>query len=254
MPVNRDLWRRSFQRDTMPGLPCPHCMFGKLKLIPKSFEFEEPTFSQIMKNEEEWEPDWIERRFSARLRCDEDECGEIVSVAGDTELIQASYEEPNGRVVSRYEELLKPRAIFPAPHFFRLPKKIPYRVKYQLTLAFQLYWMDLAVSAGRLRATVEVVLEDKKIPTTSTAKSGNTIWMALAERIEIFASSATNFASKDALHGLRFIGNLGTHGDRVSLAAFFDAVDVLEDVLLEVYENKSISAKTKKLIDNRGDY
>lgn len=188
------------------------------------------------------------------MRCDESGCGEIVAIAGDTDLISTFVDEPDGYRGWGYEEVLQPRAVFPAPPLFRAPKDTPSRVRHQIELASQLFWTDLAASVGRLRTAIEETLDDQKIPRDKVAKSGKTVRMDLAERIEVFAASAGDTDSKDALHGLRHIGNLGTHGNSVSQEAFFDAVDVLEDALLGVYERKSIKAKVKKLVDNKGHY
>lgn len=76
--------------------------------------------------------------------------------------------------------------------------------------------------------------------------------MDLAERIDVYAGTASGADAKDALHGLRYIGNLGTHGGAVSKEALFDAADVLEDVLLGVYEKRSIKAKVNNLKSPKG--
>ncbi len=238
MAINRVLWQPSFPRDRIPGLPCPQCTNGKLKLTLGTLQIEEPTFSRSAHRHEDWEPDWNVYRFSASLRCDEEGCAEIVSVAGDTDLVSVYSDDPSGYEGWVYEEALQIRAVFPAPLLLRPPKDTPYKVKHQIRLASQLYWADLAASTGRLRTAVEEMLNNQKVPRDKVAKPGKTIRMDLAERIEVFATSVQGTESKDALHGLRYIGNLGTHGNSVSQEAFFDAVDVLEDVLLGIYEEK----------------
>jgi hypothetical protein len=85
-------------------------------------------------------------------------------------------------------------------------------------------------------------------------KTGKMERLTLYNRIVLFERLATGAGTAESLHALRNIGNLGTHGASVSLEALFDAIDVVEDVLLGVYEKKSIKAKVKKLIDTKGDY
>ncbi|BCP51745.1 hypothetical protein K32_03620 [Kaistia sp. 32K] len=153
-----------------------------------------------------------------------------------------------------YIDHLQPHAVFPAPPLFRPPVDTPSDVQQQLQLAFQLYWVDLAASIGRLRTAVEQMLDDQNIPRDKGSASGKTTRMDLASRIDVFAATANGSDSKDALDALRHIGNLGTHGTAVSDEAFFDAVDVLEDVLLGVYDKKSIKAKITKLNSSKGKY
>jgi hypothetical protein len=249
MSVIRDVWKLLFEEESFPGLPCPHCATGKLKLVPGSFVLEEPQFSKALHSHQDFESDWVEGRFSARLKCDESACGEIVAMAGDTQEVEVEDDEFGwGRM-----DVLRPRAIFPAPTFFRIPKHVPPAVAQQLRLGFQLFWSDKAASVGRLRTAVELMLDHQKVP-KDKLKNGKVQRMALAERIEVFATSAADDDLKNSLTALRHIGNLGTHGNPVETEALFDAADVLEDVLLGVYEKKSLKAKVKKLTDTKGSY
>ncbi|BBC72365.1 conserved hypothetical protein [Altererythrobacter sp. B11] len=185
------------------------------------------------------------------MRCDEADCGELVVMAGDTELVTVHVDEDHysGWVE---DEVLRPRAVFPAPPLFRIPERTPHLVGEQLRLAFQLFWTDFSSAVGRLRTAVELLLDDQKVPREKLTSSGKTARMDLAERIDVYAGTASGADAKDALHGLRYIGNLGTHGGAVSKEALFDAADVLEDVLLGVYEKRSIKAKVNNLKSPKG--
>ncbi len=254
MSVKRSIWISLFDQSSFPGLPCPQCEPGKLKLVSNSLKMEEPSFSATARKDPDWDPEWITNRFQARLKCDEKHCGEIVSVAGETETVQTEFDEDDGFSGWGLQEVLSLKSVFPAPPLFKISDNTPNGVKKQLRLAFQFFWSDYSTSAGRLRTAVELMLDSQKIPKEKLTKKGKTMRMDLAERIEFFASSATGSDAKEALHGLRYVGNLGTHGSEVSKEALFDACDVLEDVLLGVYEKKSINAKVKKLKDTKGEY
>ncbi|MEA3035187.1 MAG: hypothetical protein QOH04_946 [Sphingomonadales bacterium] len=253
MSVNREIWKLHFEQKSFPGLPCPHCVAGKLKLISDSFCIEEPAFSEAYHSHNDFEPDWVENRFSARLKCDESDCGEIVAMVGDTEIVQVEIDEPNFQGWG-LDSVLSPRAVFPGPPLFRIPKNVPFLVAQQLRLAFQLFWSDIPACAGRLRTAVELMLDQQKVSAEKLTKKGKLERMNLAERIEAFAATAAGDDLKDPLHALRQIGNLGAHGTVVTTEALFDAADVLEDVLLGIYEKKSLKAKVKKLTDTKGDY
>lgn len=254
MPVKRSLWVGLFQDDAFPGLPCPQCENGKLKLVADSYYKEEPAYSLAAHRADDWEPDWITQRFSARMKCDEQACQEIVIAAGDTQLVQTYEEDEEGYNGWAFQEVLHAQSFFPAPPLFRIPENTPYDVRKQIQLAFTFFWSDLSSSVGRLRTAVELMLNEQGIPSEKLTKKGKMVRMDLSERIDGFAATVTGDDTKDALHGLRYIGNLGTHSTGVTPEAFFDAADVLEDILLGIYQEKSLKAKIKKLNDKKGKY
>jgi hypothetical protein len=200
---------------------------------------------------DEWEPDFNVERWSAALQCDEAECGEVVSMIGDTEVVEAEEPLPGGRTVWVYQDVLKIRALFPAPPLFRISKNVPNKIREQLELAFQMYWTDVSACVARLRTSVERLLDDQGVPkerllSAGTNTSGGKMHrMDLHERINSFTSGSSH---QDQLQGLRNIGNLGTHGaDDVDDEDLFDAIDVLEFVLTGIYDTKTIAAMASKL-------
>lgn len=253
MAVRRSIWFTMFTRDAFPGLPCPHCEPGKLKVVKSSIEIVEPEYSKKLHSHPDYDFEWSTQRFSAKMKCDEDKCGEFVFIIGDTDYaqVEAGDEEDHGWA---YEEILCLKSAFPPPPLFHIPSKVPQPIQKQLKLAFQFFWGDIPSAIGRLRTAIELMLDQQKVPKEKISKKNKSVRLDLAERIEIFAAATTDDSAKEALHGLRYIGNLGTHGGEVTLEAFFDAVDVLEDVLLGVYEKQSIKAKVKKLVDKKGKY
>jgi hypothetical protein len=175
-------------------------------------------------------------------------------MVGDTEEVQTYLEEDEGYSGPVLEEVLSAHGVFPAPPLFRIHKDVPFNVGEQLELAFQLFWTDLPSCVGRLRTSVELMLDGEKVAKERlNKKTGQMTRLTLYDRIVLF-EKATGAGTGESLHALRNIGNLGTHGTGVTREALFDAIDVLEDVLLGVYEKKSIKAKVKKLIDTKGDY
>lgn len=248
MTINRALWYRLFDQKSFPGLPCPKCATGKLKLRQGTFSNTEPAYSQALHSHSDFEPEWIDSRWVAQLSCDETVCGEIVTLAGDTETVEFEIDE-DGFHGWAQEEALRPRSVFPAPPLFRIPTDVPSKVAEQLRLAFQLYWTDLPSCVARLRTSIEVMLDQQGVPKTKMSTSSKPSRMTLHDRIKAFELQSTGVDAADALQALRNVGNLGTHGSHITQETVFDAVDVLEDALLGVYEKKSIKAKAKKLKD-----
>lgn len=247
MTIHRPLWHRTVAKKRLPGLPCPQCTPGKLKLVKDGLSVREPKYSSEWRDKhwEDWEPDHNVERWSAEMRCDEAGCGEIVHMIGDVEVVQAEVDLPDGKTVWGLEDVLRIQAVFPAPALFRLSENVPRPVAKELGVAFRMYWTDTAACVARLRTAVERLLDDQGVPTEKTTKKGKLMRMDLKERIDAFASGAVH---ADQLQGLRVIGNLGTHGgDDVTSEDLFDAVDVLEFVITGIYDTKVINAKAAKL-------
>lgn len=247
MPVNRPIWHRIRSKTDIPGLPCPRCVNGKLKIGKDGLTALEPKYSSDYRESQDWEPENTVERWSATLRCDENVCGEIVHLIGDTDVVQAEFEVHDGQVEWGLEDVLRIQAAFPAPPLFRISDNVPRKVRQQLQLAFRMYWTDVSACVARLRTAVEALLDHQKVPAEKISNSGKVSRMNLKERIDAFTSGAVH---KDQLQGLRNIGNLGTHGgDDVTDDDLFDAIDVLEFVLTGIYDTHTINTKAKKLED-----
>jgi hypothetical protein len=249
MPIVPQIWTRIFAQDNIPGLPCPYCAPGKLKLVDGTLSVVEPTMSEKFRDSPDWMPENVVGRWSARLQCDEKKCGEIVHMIGETDVAETYVEEHE---VWGLEEVLEVKAVFPAPPLFRPAEVVPRAVRNELTVAFQLFWIDLAACAGRLRTAIEKMLDQQKVPRQGVNKHGEVYDMTLNDRINAFAKHAQGADAKELLHGLRNIGNMGAHGNEVTREDVFDAVDVLEDVLRGIYEKGSIKAKAQKLLGKKG--
>jgi hypothetical protein len=96
------------------------------------------------------------------------------------------------------------------------------------------------------------VLDDFKIP--STKASGG--FLTLNDRIQQFKKIDPDHA--ETFDALRFVGNVGTHGDDLKREALLDAFEIYEDTLEELFVKKKHKAKIdalkKKIIDAKGDY
>lgn len=251
MPIHRQTWHRLTPKNNLPGLPCPHCATGKMKLVKNGLTSLEPKHVSDWraKNPDDWEFDFATERWSASMRCDETACGEVIHMIGDIEVVETDVDLPEGGSTWAYEDVLRIQAVFPAAPLFRISDNVPKKVKEQLEIAFRMYWTDVSACIGRLRTAVERLLDHQGVPKEKLQKKGANAGkmrrMDLHERIESFTSGS---AHKDQLQGLRNIGNLGTHGaDDVDDNDLFDAIDVLEFVLSGIYDSKTINAKAAKL-------
>lgn len=246
MPIDRELWSRLVTKHTIPNLPCPRCDVGKLHVHHDSVRIDEPMHSKAARrnNEQDWEPTWSVSRWSATLVCDRVPCGEIVNLLGDTDVVDSVEFNDDGTITQLFHELLCIRAVFPAPKMIKMSKEVPVSVSTEVYQASKMYWMDTAACITRLRTAVECLLDEQNVPKSRMHK-GRVSPMTLYHRIESFANGAVH---REQLDGLRHIGNLGTHSSgSVDNEDLFDALDVLEHVLIGIYDSKAINAKAKRL-------
>ncbi|HEY8577773.1 MAG TPA: DUF4145 domain-containing protein [Devosia sp.] len=207
----------------------------------------EPAHSSRQHGDEEWGPDWVEMSFATMLTCDNIACGEIVAVSGRAGVESVDDYDHNGYPIgTEYSTFLRPRSMFPAPPLFPISKAYPKSVQEELRLAFQLFWADLSSSTSRLRTSLERVLDERGIPATAPDKKGKLQRLSLFARIDLFEQATNDPDSAESMTALRVVGNLGTHGDEVTEGDYFDLLEVYEDALLDIYEQKKAKLKAKK--------
>ena len=168
-------------------------------------------------------------------------------VSGDTQIEQVIQEDGDWG----YEQLLRPRAMFPGPPIIALPSELPSDVRREAETSFQLF-RDLGASASRLRTSVERVLDHFKIPST---KAGGG-FLTLNDRIKEFKKNDPDHG--DTFDALRHVGNVGTHLDELKREALLDAYEIYEDALDELFSKQKhkakIAALKTKLIAAKGKY
>ncbi len=248
MAVDVKLWSATFPHTSIPSWPCPHCSHGRLAVSENGLKVREPAYSKATHSHVEWEPEWTTERFIAVLKCSDNKCGELVIMAGDTEIVQEEDEETG----LEYASNLHPRSIFPAPPIIAVPEETPRPVRKEVELAFQLFWSDLGASANRLRTSVERLLDDFGIAKTRIdIKSKKRVFRSLASRIDLFKKQEPTHG--ESLDALRHVGNLGTHSD-VSRQSVLAGFAIYEDALAEIYgeRSKKVANLTKKIIKGKG--
>ena len=248
MSVDRHIWSTGITEDNVPPYPCPRCRKGHLTFNPDSFSIVEPAHSLRQHSDDDFEPEWVEERFTMLLICSNITCGEVVAVAGTAGVFHLEYfDEHSGHHDGGYQRNLYPKSMYPAPPLFPISAKIPKTVQAQLKLAFQLFWTDLSASTSRLRTSLEFVLDDQEIPKVTKNQNNEDVRLNLQARIDKYEAKYGNADNAESMKALRIVGNLGTHGDEVDRDRYFDLLDVYEVALLEIYEKTSEILKAKKV-------
>jgi hypothetical protein len=133
--------------------------------------------------------------------------------------------------------------VSPSPPLITIPENCPTTVKTALEKAFVASWGDLWAAANHTRSCVEELLDYLKEPNTGT----------LHHRIE-------NYKKRDeqrgaALLAVKWVGNAGSHADGISRADVYDAFDIIEAVLKDVFSRDySKVEKFVEAINKRGSH
>jgi hypothetical protein len=248
MSVDKAQWPEEFATEQFPTFPCPHCGSGRVALVDGSVRVSETGYSVAAHSEDPWEPDWIIERFSAHLKCAEKNCGEYVVALGDTTHVEDWDEQgPN------WEKFLRPRYFFPAIPIFRIPPSTPDKVSSSIEEAFALFWSDLPSAMGKIRISLENLLDDRRIPVKGKDRKGKLQIISLHQRIEKY--QAKNSHVGESLMAIKMVGNLGSHREaEIPRETVFGVFGLLEDALQEVYENRTATLKRTRtaLIKSRG--
>jgi len=106
------LWlKTSFSTDAIPDWPCPICGKALLTLDEKEFRFEETPTSKKEHKDSDWEPEFIEYRFTGLMRCSNPKCSEIVTFTGTGGVELNQYVDHNDEYFTNYEDYFTPNIL-----------------------------------------------------------------------------------------------------------------------------------------------
>ena len=241
MPSLEQQFSRYFSGEPKRKFLCPNCKQGLLVPDQDSFFEVEPTHSRKAHAHDAWDPDWIERRFSFRSICNNHDCEEVAIISGRGGVDQA-YDIEGG---SEYYDFHSIQSFLPAPDIIPIPEGAPRDVGESLKRSFALYWVDTSAAANAMRASLEALLDELKIPKTQTTKKGDPIPLSLHRRIELWSETHQEYA--ELCIALKEVGNLGSHGESVREKHYFGALEIYSHVLRQLFENNA--AKMKELAE-----
>jgi hypothetical protein len=247
VPVNRDLWTLSIGKDRWPpGWHCPSCKGGYLALVKSSMQFEEAASSRWAHSEDWFEPEHTELRFTALLQCNNDKCKEVTSVCGRGSYQQEMDEEGS----DSWQPYFLPLYASPPMNFIPLPESTPLKVSDQLKASFTLLWSSPSAAANHIRIAVENLLDVLRVPRARRIKGVRMERLTLHNRIVQLKRRSPEVA--DALLAIKWVGNAGSHLGELTRDDLFDAYDILENVLEDLFvKNRDITQKLIREINRR---
>jgi hypothetical protein len=249
--VDRSLWRSDYMG--WPHWPCPTCDTGRLILIRDSLQRRETGPSVRSRDAEEFGPYDVEERFSALLECNNPRCKQVSSICGSMGLEQTYSTGPDGEEEVSWDPVYFPKYIEPAPAVFRIPTKCPKSVRFELEKSFALIWSDLDSGATRMRAAVEILLNELGVRKTAISK-GKRLPLTLHARIERYKTKNAEVADK--LLAIKWIGNLGSHSTQVphSLNELMDGFELFANAIdiLYVRTDRELRKVARSINKRRG--
>lgn len=238
MPVDRELYTQSIKKDGAPNWPCPRCSGGHLRLETESLTRSWTADTQEASDHEAFEASWVEQRFVAMLKCDNVKCKEPVVLAGTGRV----EEWPDEHLTEMfYEDVFTPAYVFPSPRLIALPPNAPSAVVEELNQAFTASWSDFASAGNRIRAAAECLMDALRIPKTTVNAKGKKEPLKLHSRID--KTKAKYPTTHQSLLAVKWLGNAGSHSTVLTRDAVFDALDIFEAVLHELYSTHPSAIK-----------
>lgn len=215
-----------------------------MRVNPNLVTIRETTDSRSSHNELAFEVDWIRERFIWILECTS--CQEPVSVTGHVTTHELA---PDG---SAYIKTFHPLFVLPPVEFFSMPKNCPLSVKEELAMAFSVFWCSPSAGANHIRISLECLMDHLRIKKKRKTKKGTFHRLSLHDRLELFKERAEDLG--DSLLAVKWIGNTGSHPGELTQHDLFDAFEILEHVLGELFlrRSKQVATLTKVINKSKG--
>jgi hypothetical protein len=244
--MDRRTLKRAFTLDSPPDWICPTCGKGVLRIKKESFSKDERSHFRDHSHDA-WEPEWIDYVFSCLLYCTNDHCNEVVALVGMGGVDWDIGYDGNGEQEQIWSDSFRPKFFEPPLKIISIPDDCPDTVKSPLTESFRLLFSSPSASANNVRIALEQLLNELKIKRFRLA-NGKRLIISLHSRI---AKIPQKYAElKDLMLAVKWLGNAGSHDNNgITIDDVFDAYEMTEHVLQEIYEpkRKRLKAIAKKV-------
>lgn len=170
------------------------------------------------------------------LMCQNKECRDVGVLVMSGEF----YSDDEGG----YEMLFTPTYVNPAPNFFALDPKYPYKIRMLLELVFSLFWVEQASCGNKLRVAVEELLTQLGVEQYRTKngvyllnKKGSPKPIPLQKRLDKCKKlGKVQRKCIQALEAIKWLGNESSHSrEGVFQHTTYQAIMVFGAVLEQIY-------------------
>ena len=247
--ISRDLWLidRFSYKDTSPPWICPICKTGNLKGNKETLKIEQTLDTKKARRIHNYEKDGVTSfRFAGFMHCQNNLCNERIAIAGKGLLHSVLRNEPVSiHYMHDRISVYIPQYFEPPLDIFQIPDTCPSSVRAQIIRSFSHYFSDLHACANAIRASLELIMDDKGIERTD--KRNKLIF--LGSRIKKFCTDNPQFDVY--IEAVKWIGNAGSHFDILTKEEILDGYELLEFIIFELYERaehqKNLKEKASKI-------
>ncbi|WP_430644051.1 DUF4145 domain-containing protein [Aeromonas salmonicida] len=236
--MDRTIYKSTFTRTRASDWMCPTCKKGYLRLIDNSFKVHERRYSREAHVHPNWDPAWQENVYSCMLKCNNEQCEEVVANSGtggfEIDYFYGVDDVPDHRLVSFF----RPRFFEPPLAIIDIPINCPATVAQPLQESFRLFFCSPSSSSNNVRIAIEVLLTELGVPTHNKKEER----LFLNARLKLLPEKYANF--KELLMAIKWLGNAGSHpGSVITIDDVMDAYEIIEHILHELYIQKAKKAK-----------
>ena len=211
----------TFSVDTVPEWVCPHCDKGSLELDSKRFHSDETPVSKNEHTDPDWEPDWMDYRFTCVFLCNF--CEGETYACGTGHFVSWHPQDPEDEVLE--EVRYTPKYFEPPIRLLKIPSECHVSVRKALMGSFAVAWADLSAGCNKLRVAVEKLVNDIEPELTGT----------LHQKIEKLEKSRPD--ASQLLMAIKWLGNEASHDDDLKEYDLAFGYKVMESVLEDIYQN-----------------
>lgn len=252
MPVDRRIFKTPFYKGSPPQWPCPTCGKGVLKGENSSWIKNELKSSADVHGHEDFEPEWIEYIYSCIFICTNPNCGEKIASVGIGSVEEdVEFDESGSPDSLQYTDNFRPKFFQPNLNIFNIPAKTPDNIRSEIINSFKLFFASPPAASNNIRMALELILDYLKIKKFDN-KQGKRIFISLHQRIWLLPKKLNDF--KEYFFAIKWLGNTGSHPSKITIDDVMDAYDILETILNEIFEKRTISIKSlvKKINKKKG--
>ena len=243
MAIDRDLWREEWAESDYPSLPCRNCR-SPLNYVDDSLDIQISAHNAELVSVTDL--DEALARFSVWFQCGHKKCSENVCVSGDVRY-EYAYGE-SGETITNH--ILRPFYFRPAPPVIEIPDDVSDSIRAILIQSFGLLWADRGACAGCLRSVLELILADWGFPPES--KNGG--FIPLDGRIRDWKERYGAESVAQGLMAIKWLGNIGIHDAGLSQKRLFDAYEILERLLGQLYpaDERHLDSLADEIVRSKG--
>lgn len=232
-----------FDSRAWPPVPCPSCRW-QLSIKPTGiteYQDAETAEAAMFLDYAEFDPTEQHGWFHTAVHCDDEDCRETVILAGVWRYAKEANwpvdpTRPNLGLYTQYHL----EYMSPPPRLMKLSSKVPDAVRAGIVLAAKLMWMDPSAAINRLRASVEVLMDDFGVPRSRS----------LHDRINSFAEINTYAAT--ILQAVKWAGNQGSHGlQDITVKDVLETAELMQHALELLYDKADLFRRAQSINEAR---